>query len=188
MAAIVAAFRSKNQQSMYLGFWRVDARKPAPLLEVSEKCASEVSNSGPAPRWNCQGQPSATDPALHYARFFGAAAPRRDRAGDASRRRRDGRLDRRRAPQEARASSCDGPAWLSRGLSRRAAGDRQGAHQEVLPCFRSQKEELLSIEVKLATSSLVTKLQGASRRAAFSTTSFGIANGWSHHPIPVSSL
>ncbi len=31
---------------MYLGFWRLDARKPAPLLGVSEICASKVSNSG----------------------------------------------------------------------------------------------------------------------------------------------
>jgi len=31
---------------MYLGFWRHNARKPAPLQGVSEKCASEVSNSG----------------------------------------------------------------------------------------------------------------------------------------------
>ncbi|MFY9329845.1 MAG: EAL domain-containing protein [Georgfuchsia sp.] len=31
---------------MYLGFWRLDARKPALLLGVSEKCASEVSKSG----------------------------------------------------------------------------------------------------------------------------------------------
>jgi hypothetical protein len=46
MAAIVAAFRGENQQSMYLGFWRLGARKPAPLLGVSEICASKVSNSG----------------------------------------------------------------------------------------------------------------------------------------------
>ena len=31
---------------MYLGFWRLDARKPPPLLEVSEKYAPEVSKSG----------------------------------------------------------------------------------------------------------------------------------------------
>jgi hypothetical protein len=31
---------------MYLGLWRLDARKPAPLLAGSEKCASEVSKSG----------------------------------------------------------------------------------------------------------------------------------------------
>ena len=33
---------------MYLGFWRLDARKPPPLLEVSEKYAPEVSKSGQA--------------------------------------------------------------------------------------------------------------------------------------------
>ena len=31
---------------MYLGVWRLGARKPAPLLGVGEKCALEVSNSG----------------------------------------------------------------------------------------------------------------------------------------------
>lgn len=31
---------------MYLGFWRLGARKPAPLLGVGEKCASKVSKSG----------------------------------------------------------------------------------------------------------------------------------------------
>jgi len=31
---------------MYLGFWRIIALKPAPLLEVGRKCASELSNSG----------------------------------------------------------------------------------------------------------------------------------------------
>jgi hypothetical protein len=48
MDPIVAAFRGENQQSMYLGFWRLDARKPAPLLGVSLKCALKVSNSGVA--------------------------------------------------------------------------------------------------------------------------------------------
>ena len=32
---------------MYLGFWRIIALKPAPLLEVGRKCVSELSNSGP---------------------------------------------------------------------------------------------------------------------------------------------
>ena len=31
---------------MYLGFWRIIALKPAPLLEVGRKCVSELSNSG----------------------------------------------------------------------------------------------------------------------------------------------
>ena len=31
---------------MYLGFWRLAPRKPAPLQGVGEKCASEVSKSG----------------------------------------------------------------------------------------------------------------------------------------------
>jgi cytochrome c-type biogenesis protein CcmF len=36
---------------MYLGVWRLDARKPAPLLGVGEKYALEVSNSGQRPAW-----------------------------------------------------------------------------------------------------------------------------------------
>ena len=31
---------------MYLGFWLFSASKPASLLEVNQKCASEVSKSG----------------------------------------------------------------------------------------------------------------------------------------------
>ena len=31
---------------MYLGVWRSAARKPAPLLGVTQECASKVSNSG----------------------------------------------------------------------------------------------------------------------------------------------
>ena len=36
----------EKQQSMYLGFWRLNARKPAPLLGDGQNCASEVSKSG----------------------------------------------------------------------------------------------------------------------------------------------
>jgi hypothetical protein len=46
MAPIVEPSGYKNQQSMYLGFWRLNARKPASLLGVSEKCAAKVSKSG----------------------------------------------------------------------------------------------------------------------------------------------
>ncbi|HRF84735.1 MAG TPA: hypothetical protein PLO34_09970, partial [Pseudoxanthomonas sp.] len=46
MTPIVADFRGENQQTMYLGFWRLGARKPAPLLGVGENCAPEVSKSG----------------------------------------------------------------------------------------------------------------------------------------------
>ena len=42
----VAAFGTKNQQSVYLGFWRVMDPKPAPLLGVGPKCVLELSNSG----------------------------------------------------------------------------------------------------------------------------------------------
>ena len=48
MAPIVAAFRGENQPSMYLGFLRLGARKPAQLQGVGEKCALEVSKSGAA--------------------------------------------------------------------------------------------------------------------------------------------
>ncbi|MCK2086709.1 hypothetical protein MXC99_00645, partial [Thauera aromatica] len=37
---------AKNQQPVYLGFWRPIALKPAPLLGVGRKCALELSNSG----------------------------------------------------------------------------------------------------------------------------------------------
>jgi hypothetical protein len=48
MASIVAAFRDKNQQSMYLGVFGITARKPAWLLGVTQKCAQKVSKSGKA--------------------------------------------------------------------------------------------------------------------------------------------
>jgi hypothetical protein len=49
MAPIVEPSEHKNQQSMYLGFLRFNARKPLPLLAVTNKYASEVSKSGITP-------------------------------------------------------------------------------------------------------------------------------------------
>jgi diguanylate cyclase len=46
MHSTVAGLRAKNQQPVYLGFWRLIALKPAPLLGVGRKCALELSNSG----------------------------------------------------------------------------------------------------------------------------------------------
>jgi hypothetical protein len=46
MHSTVAGLRAKNQQPVYLGFWRPVALKPAPLLGVGRKCALELSNSG----------------------------------------------------------------------------------------------------------------------------------------------
>lgn len=43
---MVEVFRGENQQSMYLGFLRLGAREPAPLLGIDRKCASKVSKSG----------------------------------------------------------------------------------------------------------------------------------------------
>ena len=45
MHSTVAGLRAKNQQPVYLGFWRLIALKPAPLQEVGRKCALELSNS-----------------------------------------------------------------------------------------------------------------------------------------------
>jgi hypothetical protein len=52
MHSTVAGLRAKNQQPVYLGFWRPIALKPAPLLGVGRKCALELSNSGYSGRYN----------------------------------------------------------------------------------------------------------------------------------------